>query len=42
MKKVVIDGNEFSDLEGFYTEMDKLLTKDLGWKTGHNMDAFND
>lgn len=42
MKNIVIDGNKFSDLEGFYTEIDKLLTKDLDWKTGHNMDAFND
>ena len=42
MKKILIDGNKFSDLEGFYTEMDKLLTKDLDWKTGHNMNAFND
>ena len=42
MKNIVIDGNKFSDLEGFYNEIDKLLTKDLVWKTGHNMDAFND
>ena len=30
------------DLEGFYNEMDKLLTKDLPYKTGHNYAAFND
>lgn len=42
MKNIIIDGNKFSDLEGFYIEIDKLLTKDLDWKTGHNMDAFND
>ena len=37
-----IDGNNFSDLEGFYNEIDKILTKDLNWKTGHNLDAYND
>lgn len=39
---IIMDGNQFSTLEEFYTEMDHLLTKDLGWKTGHNLDAFND
>ena len=42
MKNILIDGNNFSNLEEFYTEMDKLLTKELDWKTGHNLDAFND
>ncbi|MBQ8198167.1 MAG: barstar family protein [Lachnospiraceae bacterium] len=42
MKEFILDGNNFHDLEGFYTEIDKLLTKDLSWKTGHNLDAFND
>lgn len=43
MRKVfIIDGNNFNDLEGFYCEIDKLLTKDLTWITGHNLDAFND
>lgn len=42
MLEVVIDGNNFNDLEGFYCEIDKLLTKDLGWKTGHNYAAFDD
>lgn len=41
-RKIVIDGNNFDDLEGFYCEIDKLLTKDLTWQTGHNLDAFND
>lgn len=40
--EIIIDGNNFSDLEGFYDEIDRLLTKDLGWKTGHNFMAFND
>ena len=38
----IIDGNKFNDIESFYNEIDKLLTKDLNWKTGHNLDAFND
>lgn len=42
MKEITIDGNRFSDIEGFYTEIDRLLTRDLDWKTGHNLNAFND
>lgn len=41
-KKIIIDGNNFSDMEGFYDEIDRLITKDLDWKTGHNLAAFND
>lgn len=39
---LIIDGNKFSDLDSFHNEMDNVLTKDLDWKTGHNLDAFND
>lgn len=42
MKTFMIDGNHFSDLEGFFTEIEKILTKNLDWKTGHNLDAYND
>ena len=42
MKEFIIDGNNFNDLEGFYCEIDKLLTKNLNFKTGHNFAAFND
>jgi len=41
-KTIIIDGNNFSDLETFFDEIDRVLTKDLTWKTGHNMNAFND
>jgi len=41
-REIIIDGNRFSDLESFYDEIDRLLTKDLDWDTGHNLDAFND
>lgn len=40
--RLTIDGTRFSTLEGFYDEMDRLLTRDLSWKTGQNMDAFHD
>ena len=42
MKTFLLDGNNFSDMEGFYNEINKLLTKNLHWKTGHNLNAFND
>ncbi len=32
MKEFVIDGNNFDDLEGFYCEIDKLLTKNLSFE----------
>ena len=42
MIEITIEGNNFNNLEGFYSEIDKLLTRDLNWKTGHNFAAFND
>lgn len=39
---IIINGNNFSDIEGFYDEIDRVLTKDLDWQTGHNYNAFND
>jgi RNAse (barnase) inhibitor barstar len=41
-KTIIIDGNNISNLKTFYEEIDRILTKDLDWKTGHNLDAFND
>ncbi len=41
-REVIIDGNKFSDLEGFYCQMESLLTNGLNWKPGHNLDAFED
>mgnify|MGYP007057769902 CR=1 FL=1 len=29
MKTFLLDGNNFSNMEGFYDEIDKLLTKDV-------------
>lgn len=39
---ILINGNNFSDLESFYDEIDRVLTKDLDWDTGHNLDAFSE
>jgi RNAse (barnase) inhibitor barstar len=39
---ITINGDNFSDLESFYDEIDRVLTKDLDWQIGHNLDAFND
>jgi len=39
---IIINGDNFSDLESFYNEIDHVLTKDLNWQTGHNLDALND
>ena len=39
---VTINGDNFTDLETFYKEIDRVLTKNLDWQTGHNLDAFND
>lgn len=41
-KIAIINGDNFSDLETFYNEVDRVLTKKLNFKTGHNLDAFND
>lgn len=42
MKEFILDGNKFDDLEGFYNEINKLLTKNIEFKAAHNLDAFND
>jgi RNAse (barnase) inhibitor barstar len=40
-KRFIIDGNKFSDLNGFYDEVQKVLTDNFeGF--GRNLDAFND
>jgi RNAse (barnase) inhibitor barstar len=39
---IIINGDNFSDLESFFDEIDRVLTKNLDWETGHNLNAFND
>jgi RNAse (barnase) inhibitor barstar len=41
-KTIIINGDNFSDIEGFYYEIDNVFTSELDWKTGHNLNAFND
>jgi RNAse (barnase) inhibitor barstar len=38
----IINGDNFTDLESFYDEVDRNLTKNLNFRTGHNLNAFND
>ncbi len=40
--KITIDGERFSTMDEFYDEMERLLTKGLSWRTGHNLNAFHD
>lgn len=40
--QITIEGKNINDLESFFVEMDRILTKDLDWETGHNLNAFND
>jgi RNAse (barnase) inhibitor barstar len=42
IKEIIIDGNNFNNLDEFFDEIDKVLTKDLAWETGHNFNAFID
>lgn len=42
MKEIILEGNSFNTLTGFYDEVERKLTKDLDWKIGRNLDAFND
>ena len=41
-KTLTIDAENFDDLESFFDEIDRVFTKDLGWETGHNLNAFHD
>jgi RNAse (barnase) inhibitor barstar len=42
IKEIIIDGNNFTTWIEFYDEVENKLTKELGWKIGRNLDAFND
>ncbi|REA59678.1 ribonuclease inhibitor [Dyadobacter luteus] len=41
-KTIVIEGSTFSNLAGFYEEMNRLFMQDQDWKMGHSLDALND
>ena len=36
MRTYIIDGNKFSNIEGFFDEIDLIMTKGISFKTGHN------
>jgi RNAse (barnase) inhibitor barstar len=42
LKTLVINGNNFSDLQSFYDETVNVLTVDFADKFGRNMNAFDD
>lgn len=42
MRIIEINGNKFSNLNGFYREVERKMTFGLNWKIGRNLDAFND
>lgn len=39
---ITINGDNLIDLETFYDEIEKVLTRNLDWQTGRNLNAFND
>lgn len=41
-KEIIIDGNNFSNMDEFYNEIENKFTKELEWRIGRNLDAFND
>ena len=42
MKTVIIDGKNFSTRDGFYDEVQKVLTDVRDWEIGHNTMALQD
>jgi RNAse (barnase) inhibitor barstar len=41
-RTIIFNADNFDDIETFYNEVDNTLTRNLNWKTDHNLDAFND
>ena len=41
-KTIIINGDNIFDAKGFYNEIDKVLTSELDWNTGNNLNALND
>jgi len=37
-----MNGNKFSNMKGFYREIESKITFGLNWKIGRNLDAFSD
>jgi RNAse (barnase) inhibitor barstar len=41
-KELFIDASKFDNIKEFYIEVEYIFTKDLDWKTGRNLDSFDD
>ena len=41
-QKITSDGRRFSNMAGFYDEVERVFTSGLDWKIGRNLNAFND
>ena len=41
-QKFTIDGHRFSNMAGFYDEVEQVFICGLDWKIGRNLNAFND
>ncbi|WP_221391541.1 hypothetical protein [Dyadobacter sp. NIV53] len=41
-RTITINADHFSNLPGFYEEMDRLFMKGVDWKMGQSLDALND
>ena len=42
MNSYTIEAALFNNLDSFYDEVERKLTRDLDWKIGRNLNAFND
>ena len=42
MSEFILDGKKFNTPNAFYKYFESLFTFELNWKTGRNLDAFND
>lgn len=42
MRIIEINGNKFSNMNGFYREEESKMTSELNWEIGRNLNAFND
>lgn len=42
MKTFHLNGNDFSDMSGFYQSIYRLMPLEQDWEPGHNLDALND
>lgn len=42
LPEYILDGEKFSNIEGFLEETARMLTDGLAWTPGRNLDAFND